>query len=61
MTYFRLKKELNWSLIDEGIIVYEGNKALQFAINTAKNTDVFHFLTFLSDLKVNKKSMTITN
>lgn len=51
MTYFRLKKELNWSLIDEGIIVYEVNKALQFAINTAKNTDVFHFLTFLSDFK----------
>ena len=37
MTYFRLKKELNWSLRDNGIIVYEGNKKLQLAINTDKN------------------------
>ncbi|XHV93110.1 hypothetical protein ABVA77_09865 [Streptococcus dysgalactiae subsp. equisimilis] len=37
MTYFRLKKELNWSLRSKGIVVYEGNKKLQIAINTDKN------------------------
>ncbi|AQP41119.1 Ubiquitin-activating enzyme E1 1 [Streptococcus gallolyticus] len=51
MTYFRLKKELNWSLRDNGIIVYEGNKKLQLAINTDKNTDIFLFFKFLSDFK----------
>ncbi len=28
MTYFRLKKELNWSLRNKGIVVYEGNQWL---------------------------------
>lgn len=51
MTYFRLKKEPNWSLRDNGIIVYEGNKKLQLAINTDKNTDIFLFFKFLSDFK----------
>lgn len=37
MTYFRLKKELNWSLRNKGIVVYEGNQKLQIAINTGKN------------------------
>ncbi|HHD5523657.1 TPA: hypothetical protein ACQMSR_001721 [Streptococcus pyogenes] len=37
MTYFRLKKELNWSLRNKGVVVYEGNQKLQIAINTGKN------------------------
>ncbi|VTS45700.1 ThiF family adenylyltransferase [Streptococcus dysgalactiae] len=51
MTYFRLKKELNWSLRSKGIVVYEGNKKLQIAINTDKNEELFKFLMFLSDFK----------
>ncbi|CCG26944.1 hypothetical protein [Streptococcus pyogenes NS88.2] len=46
MTYFRLKKELNWSLRNKGIVVYEGNQKLQIAINTDKNNSeksLFYF------------------
>ena len=44
MTYFRLKKELNWSLRDKGMVVYEGNQKLQIAINTGKNNSEKVFL-----------------
>lgn len=37
MTYFRLKKELNWSLRNKGMVVYKGNQKLQITINTGKN------------------------
>ncbi|HEQ6121046.1 TPA: hypothetical protein VHI09_001165, partial [Streptococcus pyogenes] len=48
MTYFRLKKELNWSLRSKGIVVYEGNQKLQIAINTGKNnSEKVFFDTFL--------------
>ncbi|HFS5143566.1 TPA: hypothetical protein ACQ99M_001254 [Streptococcus pyogenes] len=48
MTYFRLKKELNWSLRNKGIVVYEGNQKLQIAINTGKNnSEKVFFDTFL--------------
>lgn len=51
MTYFRLKKELNWVLKEFGIVVYEGNKKLELVINTDKNIEVFKFLKFLSEFK----------
>lgn len=47
MTYFRLKKELNWSLRSKGIVVYEGNQKLQIAINTGKNNSEKVFLILL--------------
>ncbi|MEQ9810363.1 ThiF family adenylyltransferase [Streptococcus jiangjianxini] len=51
MSYFRLKKELNWSFKGGEIIVYEGNRELQLAISTDNNTKVFQFLDFLSEFK----------
>jgi len=51
MTYFRLKKELNWALKETGIVVYEGNKKLELVINTENNNGLFKFLKFLSDFK----------
>ncbi|CAM4233563.1 ThiF family adenylyltransferase [Streptococcus penaeicida] len=46
--YYKLKTELNWTLSDCGIVVYDGNKKLQFAINTEKNEVVFDFFKYLT-------------
>lgn len=51
MSYFRLKKELNWVLRKFGIVVYEGNKKIELVINTDKNIEIFKFLKFLSEFK----------
>lgn len=54
MVYYRLKKELNWSLRDTGLIVYEGNPTLQLALNSENNTKLFNFLLFLSEFRDNQ-------
>ncbi|MCS4488055.1 ThiF family adenylyltransferase [Streptococcus sciuri] len=51
MSYYRLKKELNWSLREVGIVVYDGHRDLQMAINSDKNEELFNFLLFLSEFR----------